>query len=111
MRGDSTFAGTTCARIGVHWQNGERAGDDRCSQPETQATVEKCSFAVARGLPGGPQRGFALLVSRGGRATSSDVTTFDANGRRVTPDELDAAGRPRHRLVARTAERVDRSRR
>ena len=82
------FRGHNLRGTGVHWQNGERAGDDRCSQPETQAAVEKCGFAVARGLPADPNSASLSWFPAGGRATSSDVTTFDANGRRVTPDEL-----------------------
>jgi hypothetical protein len=74
--------------IGVHWQNGERAGDDRCTTPESQGTIEKCSFAVSHGLPADPNAASLSWFPAGGRAASNDVATFDANGRRVMPDEL-----------------------
>ncbi len=75
--------------IGVHWQTGDRAGDDRCAQPEAPANAaEKCSFAVGRGLPADPNAAVLSWFPSGGRASGPQVTTYDASGRRATADEL-----------------------
>ena len=76
---------------GLHWQQGDRAGDDRCAQPEVPPgapNVERCSFAVARGLPADGSGVALSWFPAGGRAGAADVATFDAAGRRITPAEL-----------------------
>ncbi len=79
--------------IGVHWQQAERGGDDRCAQPDAgtgpnAATAERCSFAVARGLSADGSGVSLSWFPAGGRAAGADVATFDAAGRRVSPSEL-----------------------
>jgi hypothetical protein len=74
--------------LGVRWQAGERAGHDRCAQPETTAPAgERCSFGVGRGLPADPGGVVLTLIPAGGRG-GAGVTTFDATGRRVSEAEL-----------------------
>lgn len=71
----------------VHWQLGDRAGEDRCVQPQTDATGEKCAVAVGRGLPADPSAADLWWLPAGAHS-GPDVTTFDATGRRVAMDEL-----------------------
>jgi hypothetical protein len=77
--------------VGVHWQQADRAGDDRCTQADNAAAAapgERCSFGVARGLPA-DGTGVALSwFPAGGRPAGADVATFDATGRRALPAEL-----------------------
>jgi hypothetical protein len=75
---------------GVHWQQADRAGDDRCAQPEQAAgapNVERCSFAVARGLAADASSAVLSWFPSGGRPITTDVATFDLAGRRVLPAE------------------------
>jgi hypothetical protein len=82
--------------VGVHWQQGDRGGDDRCAQPETQGgggaglqgPLDRCSFAVTRGLPADPNAAGISWFPAGGRAAGPDVATFDATGRRTTDSEM-----------------------
>jgi hypothetical protein len=87
--------------VGVHWQEGEHAGDDRCAAPESPAGaaagVERCSFGVARGLPADAGASLSVFPA-GGRAATADVATFDVNARRVADAEL--ALRPARVVVA-----------
>jgi hypothetical protein len=76
---------------GVHWQQAERSGDDRCTQPEPPTAgvpAERCSFGVARGLSADGSGVTLSWFPAGGRAAASDVATFDATGRRALPAEL-----------------------
>jgi hypothetical protein len=78
--------------IGVHWQQAERGGDDRCAQPETPAVAaaaERCSFAVARGLTADGSGVSLSWFPAGGRAVTPEVATFDVTGRRVPAAELE----------------------
>ena len=87
--------------VGVHWDAGDRAGDDRCAQPDAQpgtAGLERCSFGVARGLPAETNAAPLHWFPAGGRATGPLVATFDATGRRAAPGEL--ALRPARFLVS-----------
>ena len=86
--------------VGVHWQQPDRPGDepgksargdDRCAQPETPqgaAGAERCSFAVARGLPADGSGIWLSWFPAGGRAGGADVATFDVTGRSVPAAEL-----------------------
>jgi hypothetical protein len=72
--------------VEVHWEHDGRAGEDRCVQPQPEAAGEKCAVAVGRGLPADPTLADLRWLPAGARF-GADVTTFDANGRRVGPDE------------------------
>jgi hypothetical protein len=71
----------------VHWQLGDRTGEDRCVQPQTDTTGEKCAVAVGRGLPADPGVADLWWLPAGSRS-GPDVATADATGRRVALDEL-----------------------
>jgi hypothetical protein len=71
----------------VRWESGDRAGEDRCVAPQTDAAGERCAVPVGRGLPADPTAA-DLSWSPAGSRTGPDVVTFDATGRRVTPGEL-----------------------
>jgi hypothetical protein len=73
--------------VGVHWQLGDRTGGDHCVQPQADGGAEKCAVAVGRGLPADPAAQDLWWLPAGGHF-GADVTTFDATGRRVSPDEL-----------------------
>lgn len=72
--------------VEVHWEHDDRSGEDRCVQPQAEAAGEKCAISVGRGLPADPTLA-DLRWLPGGARFGADVTTFDANGRRVGPDE------------------------
>jgi hypothetical protein len=71
----------------VRWEAGDRAGEDRCVLPQADPAGERCAIPVGRGLPADPSAS-DLSWSPAGARTGPDVVTFDAAGRRVTPDEL-----------------------
>jgi hypothetical protein len=71
----------------VRWQLGDRAGEDRCVQPQTDATGERCAVAVGRGLPADPAAADLWWMPAGARS-GPEVTTYDATGRRISPDEM-----------------------
>ena len=64
----------------VHWQLGERAGEDRCVQPQTDPTGERCAVAVGRGLPADSSAADLWWMPAGARS-GPDVSTYDASGR------------------------------
>ncbi len=70
----------------VHWQVGDRSGEDRCVQSQTDATGEHCALAVGRGLPADPAAADLWWLPAGARS-GPDVSTFDANGRPANPDD------------------------
>lgn len=70
----------------VHWQLGDRSGEDRCVQPQADGAGEKCSVAVGRGLPADPTATDLWWLPAGARS-GADVALFDANGRRVALDD------------------------
>ncbi len=72
--------------MGVHWQSGGRAGDDVCASPQVEPQGERCSFAVGRGLSSDPNAALSWFAA--GSRSGPDVATFDANGRRTTPDDF-----------------------
>lgn len=72
--------------VEVHWEHDGRSGEDRCVQPQAEAGGEKCAVSVGRGLPADPTLADLRWLPAGARF-GADVTTFDANGRRVGPDE------------------------
>jgi hypothetical protein len=72
--------------VEVHWEHDGRSGEDRCVQPQAEAGGEKCAVSVGRGLPADPTLADLVWLPAGARF-GADVTTFDANGRRVGPDE------------------------
>ncbi len=77
--------------VGIHWQETDHAGDDRCTMPETPAggpLTERCSFGVARGLAADGSGVTFSWFPAGGRAMGADVATFDATGRRAPPAEV-----------------------
>jgi hypothetical protein len=71
----------------VHWQLGDRTGEDRCVQPQTDPTGERCAVAVGRGLPADPSAADLWWMPAGARS-GPEVTTYDASARRVAMDEL-----------------------
>ncbi|HEY2514270.1 MAG TPA: hypothetical protein VGI39_25560, partial [Polyangiaceae bacterium] len=91
--------GRSLRGIGIHWQQSDHAGDDRCAQPEAQAGgLDRCAFSVGRGLSADPNGASLSWFPAGGRAAGPEVTTFDANGRRVGAEELSI--RPARVLIA-----------
>jgi hypothetical protein len=76
--------------VGVHWQQADRAGDDRCQQPEAApaGAGDRCSFSVARGLTTDPNAADLSWFPPGGRAVTPDVATFDATGRLAPSSEF-----------------------
>ena len=74
----------------VRWQAGDRSGVDRCVQPQTDATGEKCAVSVGRGLPADPTAASISWLPAGAR-DGTDVVTFDATGRRAQGEPCHAA--------------------
>lgn len=72
--------------VEVHWEHDGHSGEDRCVQPQTEGAGEKCAVSVGRGLPADPTLADLRWLPAGARF-GADVTTFDANARRVGPDE------------------------
>ncbi|HEX8795531.1 MAG TPA: hypothetical protein VF765_31495 [Polyangiaceae bacterium] len=72
--------------VEVHWEHDGRSGEDRCVQPQAEGGGEKCAISVGRGLPADPTLADLRWLPAGARF-GADVTTFDASGRRVGPDE------------------------
>ena len=71
----------------VRWVLADRSGQDRCVSPQTDATGERCAVAVGRGLPADPTVVDLGWLPAGARA-SADVVTWDAAGRRASPEEM-----------------------
>lgn len=71
----------------VRWFSQGHAGEDRCVAPQTDASGEKCSVAVARGLPADPSASDLWQMPAGSR-DAPDVVTFDAAARRVDRDAM-----------------------
>ncbi len=71
----------------VRWQLGHRSGMDRCPQPQSDPSGERCSMAVGRGLPADPSAG-DLSWLPAGASDAADAVSFDASGRRVPREEL-----------------------
>jgi hypothetical protein len=71
----------------VRWQSGARGGEDRCVAPQVDATGERCTVAVGRGLAADPTAAGLTWGPAGSRA-GADVVTFDGAGRRVGPEEM-----------------------
>jgi hypothetical protein len=94
--GDATTLFVDDARVELHghglrgvivrWQDGTRAGEDRCVVPQPEAGEERCMVAVGRGLPADPAAPDLTWMPAGARA-GPEVVTFDASGRRLTVDE------------------------
>lgn len=70
----------------VRWQTGQRGGEDRCVAPQVDATGERCTVAVGRGLPADATARDLAWMAAGSRS-GPDVVTFDASGRRVAAEE------------------------
>jgi hypothetical protein len=81
----------------VRWHTGDRSGEDRCVQPQTDAAGEKCAVAVGRGLPADPTAQDLAWLPAGGRDTA-DAVIHDAAGRRLSPADLSL--RPARVVVA-----------
>jgi hypothetical protein len=64
----------------IEWQLGDRAGSDRCLQPQADPAGERCVVSVARGLPADPNADDLRWAPAGSRA-GAGVTLFDADGR------------------------------
>ena len=71
----------------LHWQLGDRSGEDRCVLPQADAAGERCAVAVGRGLPADPSAADLWWLPAGARS-GPDTATYDASGRRVSMDEL-----------------------
>ena len=72
--------------VGVRWRVDARSGIDWCNAPESDATGERCSLAVGRGLPADTNATTLTWLAAGSRV-ASDVVTFDENARRVSDDD------------------------
>jgi hypothetical protein len=71
----------------VAWKNAAAGGADVCRAPVPEGDGERCTFAVARGASADRAATSLSFTPAGGRS-GPDVATFDADGRRVSPDEL-----------------------
>ncbi len=71
----------------VQWRAGDRSGEDRCAQPQSEGAVEKCALGVGRGLTADPTA-VTLAWFPAGARVGADVVTFDAAARKVAREEL-----------------------
>jgi hypothetical protein len=81
------LAGRGLGGISVHWQLGNRSGDDRCIQSRLEAGgSEKCAVAIGRGLPADPAVVDLSWLPAGARS-GPGVVTFDPAGLVASSDE------------------------
>lgn len=70
----------------LHWQSGERSGDDNCLQP-TAGKTQRCLFTVGKGLPIDSTLSLSWLPA--GARRGPEVVTFGPRGRAVDAGELE----------------------
>lgn len=69
-------------------QGGGVRSDDLCVEPRVEAQNEVCTFAISRRLPASPTA-LTMTWLPAGASAEDGVLTFDGEGRRVSPSELE----------------------